>query len=89
MNLLQIVSSPPFSWSKGGPARSTWNIAKNLAKKHQVVIYSTDLRSEGSPHSIKKDGVTLYRFSNINKKIARKYHTFSPQFLVKLNKKIY
>ncbi len=85
MKILQVVSSPPFCWDSGGPARSVWEISKSLVKnEHKVTICSTNQHKgdDNLPTNkhFYKDGVEIYRFKNISNTLAWKHLSFAPQF---------
>lgn len=88
MKILQIVSSPPFTWSTGGPARVAWGISTKLVGMgHEVSIYSVDKKDKYStniPRKEIKQGVEIYRFKNISNKHLGTHLSFSPKIYKKM-----
>jgi len=95
MKILQIISSFPPAYSYGGPLQVAYNLSKNLVKQgHEVTVYSTDVLDQ--THRYKNvenpgflDGIKIFRFKNINNRLASKYRiSCTPRIAYALNHNI-
>lgn len=91
LKIAQVVSTPPFAWATGGCARVTYDLSRALANRgHSVDILSTDLHTpdhcraaRNNPEII--DGVRIFNFPCISKRLAWKYKFyFSPRLILYL-----
>ena len=85
MKIAQIVSTPPFAWTTGGPARVVYELSSALAKKdHAVTIVTTTMfqedRSSDRPdrEMLRKsvNGVNFQCFDNVSRILAWKYKVY-------------
>lgn len=94
MRVLQVVNSFPPTWGKGGPARVSYEISKELVKRgHEVTVYTTDINDESNRLKNYKnpsyiDGIAVYRFKNLNNALAWRNVPVSPGMLFALSKNI-
>jgi len=91
MKIAEVVSTPPFAWTTGGPARAVYDLSKSLAHRgHKVTILTTNLfhgdSSSGRNNAPEiRNGVSLRYFSVMGGYLAWKYKAyFSPGLLVHL-----
>ena len=82
MKIAQVISTPPFAWATGGPARVVYELSKELVKRgHEVTILTTDLYkpnqryvSRETPECV--DGIQVFRFRYISDWLAWKHKTY-------------
>lgn len=88
MNIVQIISAPPFAWATGGCARVVYELSKELVKRgHEVTMLTTDLYkpnqryvSRENPEYI--DGIQVFRFRYISNWLAWEHKIFiSPRLI--------
>lgn len=80
MKIAQVISTGPFAWATGGPARGVYELSKELVRRgHEITILTTNLNqykqrymSTKTPEYI--NGIRIIRFRNINNWLACKYH---------------
>lgn len=85
LNILQVVSTPPFSWETGGCARAVYELTKGLARiGNSVNLLTTDLYKVNQRYDPKKcleiiENVEITRFKLLNYYLAWNYKIyFSP-----------
>lgn len=72
MKILQVISSFPPAYSYGGPAKSVYELSKELVKKgNDVTVYTTDVldrhhRIDVEIDPIFMDGIEVYHFHNFD-----------------------
>jgi glycosyltransferase involved in cell wall biosynthesis len=94
MKILQVISSFPPAFSYGGALRVAYEISKELVHRgHDVTVYTTDVydvnrRLDLSQNPTTMDGITIYRFKNINNNLAYNNFPIAPQMASYLNKNI-
>jgi len=74
MKILQVI--PVFSPSFGGPVTFVRSLSKALAKKHEVVVYTTtalDLRHDFEPKEEKTNGYKIHYFPRALKPLCYSY----------------
>jgi len=74
MKILQVI--PVFSSSFGGPVTVVRSLSKELAKRHEVVVYTTtalDLKHDFEPKEEEVDGYKIYYFSRALKPLCYSY----------------
>lgn len=82
---MKILHSIPYfapAWDYGGPVRSCYNLAKQLARKgHDVTVFTTDSLDGNKRlkqlHEI-LDDVTIKRFRNISNTLSYRYNISTP-----------
>ncbi len=91
MKIAQVISTPPFAWARGGPARNVYGLSKALAKRgHEVAILSTDLyepkkRQPRGKNPTYIDGIQVFRFRYFSDWLAWKHGILiSPGLIVHL-----
>lgn len=95
LNILRVISIPPFAWAMGGPARGAFDLSKELVNRgNRVTILTTDLFKSGERYPIKNpefiDGVRIIRYKNISDTLAWKYKIFiSPGMIQYLKKHVH
>lgn len=76
MKILQIISAFPPAYAYGGPALSTYELAKQLVRRgHEVSVYTTDVydasrRCPVDSNPTDMDGIEVYRFRNLSNSLT-------------------
>lgn len=85
VKVLQIVSSFAPAYAYGGPARSAYQISKNLSERgHEVTVYTTDAydseqRFDPTRHGMDYGDLHVSRFRNVSNRLAYEYNIcFAP-----------
>lgn len=93
MKIAQIISTPPFAWTTGGPARVVFELSKSLVKRnHDVTVLTTNLfHGDTSMNSgktpVSQEGIRFHFFTIVGGNLAWKYKTyFSPGLIWHLKK---
>jgi len=81
MKVAQIVSTPPFAWTTGGPARVVYEISKKLSKNHSITIVTTTMyREDRSDNQELREksigGIDFQCFDNVSRFLAWKYKIY-------------
>jgi len=82
MRILQVVPYLYPALSYGGPAKVVYDLAKELAKKHEVTVYTSDAWNENRRILEKEklsnlENFRIEYFPNLFNKLAYKYRIFS------------
>jgi glycosyltransferase involved in cell wall biosynthesis len=80
MKIAEVISTGPYAWSTGGPARVVYDLSKELVKRgHTMTILTTDVYqaeerwpTNGDTEYV--DGIEVIRFRNISNLLAWKHH---------------
>ncbi|WP_048190966.1 glycosyltransferase [Methanobacterium sp. SMA-27] len=85
MKILQVSQSFYPCFASGGVARVVYEVSKELvAMGHEVTVYTTDGCIEVTPnnkHAKNIEGLKVYYFKNISKKIKSKFQIANPFYL--------
>ncbi len=78
MRILQVVNFFKPSWESGGPARSCYEISKELVRRgHEVTVYTTDgfkYRLDVAKNKpVMVDEIKVYYFRNISNYLSRNF----------------
>jgi len=81
MKIAQIVSTPPFAWTTGGPARVVFEISRALSKNHSVTIITTTMFREDKSYNQKIlqnsiQGIDFQCFDNASRILAWNYKIY-------------
>lgn len=80
MKILQVVSFFPPAYAFGGPVQVAYQIAKEQAKKHEVVVYTSDAKDFGSRLNVEPvkivDRIRVHYFRNLSLMSAKKAKLF-------------
>lgn len=82
MKLLIIIPYYEPAWAYGGPPRLISSIARELAKRHQVTVITTDVldaQQRAQPHYETLGGVEVYRLPTVSNTLAWKTKIFIPR----------
>jgi glycosyltransferase involved in cell wall biosynthesis len=94
MKVLQVISSFPPAYSYGGPLSVTYRVSKELVRRgHDVTVFTTDVYDSKSRLAFQQnpafmDGIEVYRFRNLNNRLASKNLTLAPTMPFALRKHI-
>lgn len=81
-NILYVIPYFVPAWSYGGPVKVTYDFAKELINLgHHITVATTDVldaKSRNKKLYEEIDGISVYRFKNINNKIARNFNFYTP-----------
>ena len=84
MRILEVISTPPFAWSTGGPSRNTYEISRELVRRgHDVSLLTTDMLEPGQRYVVTSnpeflDGIKVFRFRCLGDCLAWKKLFISP-----------
>ncbi|MCK4730453.1 MAG: glycosyltransferase [Candidatus Aenigmarchaeota archaeon] len=86
MKILQVTNFFKPSWESGGPARSCYEISKELVKRgHEVTVYTTDgfkYRLDVAKNKpVIVDGIKVYYFRNLSNYLSRNFVLPIPYYL--------
>lgn len=75
LNILRVISTPPFAWATGGPARGAFDLSKEMVKQgHFVTILTSDLYKPDERYPINNpewiEGVRIIRYKYISDWLA-------------------
>lgn len=82
MKIAQIVSTPPFAWTTGGPARVVFEISSDLVRKqHEVTIVTTTMFRDDISYNqeLVRDsinGINFKCFDNLSRIFAWRYKLY-------------
>ena len=89
MKIAQVISTPPFAWATGGPARVVFELSKELVTRgHEVTILTTDLYRPNQRYVCTEnpdyiDGIQVFRFRYLSNWLAWKHKTFISPGLIR------
>ena len=86
MKILQVVNCFPPSWEYGGPARSAYDLSRELTDRgHSVTVYATDgfynRVDKPTNRPLDVDGVETYYFKNLSHFLMKNYLIPTPYHL--------
>lgn len=85
MKILQVSTAFKPSWERGGITKAVYEISKELNKKHEVTVYTTDQGTKRveclKNNAVNVDGLAVYYFSNISNYMAMKLNIITPYYL--------
>ncbi|OYT43620.1 MAG: LPS biosynthesis protein [Candidatus Aenigmarchaeota archaeon ex4484_56] len=92
MRILQVTNFFKPSWESGGPARSCYEISKELVKRgHEITVYTTDgfkyRLNVPKNKPVMVDGIKVYYFRNLSSYLTRKFVLPLPYYLPFIAKK--
>ena len=79
MKIAQVISTGPFAWSTGGPARVVYGLSKELVRRgHKVTVLTTDMyekkqRWVSNTNVEYVEGVRIFRFKYLCDCLAWKH----------------
>jgi glycosyltransferase involved in cell wall biosynthesis len=92
LKILQVISSFPPAYAYGGPLQAAYGMSRELVSRgHKVTVFTTDVcdahsRFKPAQNPVDMDGIRVYRFRNVNNRLAQKNLPLAPAMFTALRR---